>query len=65
MNKANFESNILDNRFDSNIVFPVFMSIHNAQDLNLNSFTIRITSEGQPLKVKNNKDISVVLLVED
>ena len=65
MNKANFESNILDNRFDSNIVFPIFMSINNAQDLNLNSFTIRITSEGQPLKVKNNKDISVVLLVEE
>lgn len=65
MNKADFESNILDNRFDSNIVFPIFMSINNAQDLNLNSFTIRITSEGQPLKVKNNKDISLVLLVED
>lgn len=64
VNRGEFESNILDNRFDSRVDYPIFMNISNAAPQNLNQFNIRITAQGQPLKLKESTKVSLILLLD-
>lgn len=64
MNKGEFESNVLDNRFDSHIIYPIFMGIRNVGEINLNSFNVRISSKNELLKRKDGIPIEMTLLID-
>jgi hypothetical protein len=66
LTRQDFNESTLNNRFDSDIQYPIFMDINNENTISINSFSVYIhTATGSnPFNLLGQK-CSLVLLVED